>query len=211
MSYGPEDAIAYGPQREHALPDEEGRAWLALMSALAAPASLSGRALDIGAGTGFLTSLLKRAGLTVTGLEPSEAMIGQALKEDASLVAVDFVRGSAGDGNLFPPDCFDWIVCRQVLCHLSGAEHIFGAWHRWLRPGGSLVVVDGFWSRSGWGAAALAVQPFAALTSAAPVSEALARAGFDILRAGEFDEVNAARRAAFGECVMRYVVVARKG
>lgn len=211
MSYDGEGAKGYGAQHEHALPDGEGRAWLALMSALAAPASLSGRALDIGAGTGILTAVLKRAGLAVVGLEPAQAMIEQGVKDDASLVAEDFVLGSAEDGDLFPRDRFDWIVSRQVLCHLCGVDHSFRAWRRWLKPGGHVILVDGFWNRSVWTEPELATRPFTGLTSADPVADALTRAGFEILGAGVFDEVNAARRAAFGESVTRYVVVAKRG
>lgn len=210
MSYGPEGAKSYGAQNEHALPGAEGRAWLVLMAELAAPKPLSGRALDIGAGTGLLTSVLKRAGLSVTGLEPSRAMIEQGLQEDAGLAAEDFVLGKAEDADLLPPDRFDWIVSRQALCHLTEVDRSFAAWRRWLKPGGHVILSDGFWNRSGWDEAALSTRPFAALSSADPVAEALARAGFDIRRAGAFDEVNAARRSTLGETVARYVVVAGK-
>lgn len=211
MSYDRPGAKLYAGQDEHALPDAEGVVWLDLMRTLAAPQPLAGEALDIGAGTGLLTSVLKHAGMTVTGLEQSQDMIDQGLEEDASLTAEDFALGNAEDSTLFPPDRFDWIVSRQVLCHLTEVERSFTAWRRWLKPGGHVIVVDGFWGRSGWGDAALAAQPFAALTRADPVADALARAGFDILRAGEFDEVNAARRAVFGQSTTRYVAVARKG
>lgn len=210
VSYDAEAARLYKGQNEHVLPDGEGKAWLALMAALAAQRPLSGRALDIGAGTGLLTAVLKVAGLTVAGLEPSRAMIEQGLRENPGLAAADFVQGSGGDGDLFPHACFDWIVSRQVLCHLSEVEHGFAAWHRWLKPGGHVIVSDGFWNRTSWSETALATQPFAALTSADPVADSLTRIGFQILRADEFDEVNAARRAAFGESVTRYVIAAGK-
>lgn len=211
MGYDDEAVRSYGGQDEHALPDEEGRAWLALMADLALPQRLSGKVLDIGAGTGLLTAVLKRAGLAATGLEPSPSMIEQGLGENPGLSVADFVSGSAGDGDLFPPDCFDWIVSRQVLCHLSGVDRSFKAWNRWLKPGGHVIMVDGFWSKSGWSETALENQPFAALTDAVPVADAMVRAGFTFLRAGEFEEVNSARRAVFGESVTRYVVVGRKG
>ncbi|MFT3689135.1 class I SAM-dependent methyltransferase [Paenirhodobacter sp.] len=206
MSYDAEAARLYAGQNEHALPGGEGRAWRDLMAGLATPWPLAGRALDIGAGTGLLTAVLKDAGLTAVGLELARAMIAQGLRENPGLVAADFVPGSAGDADLFPRNSFDWIVSRQVLCHLSEVERSFAAWHRWLRPGGHVIVSDGFWTGSG----SRTGQPFAALTSARPVADALTRAGFGILRAGPFDEANAARRAAFGTSVTRYVVVARK-
>lgn len=181
------------------------------MAGLAAPQPLSGRALDIGAGTGLLTRVLKGAGLTATGLEQSQAMIDQGLRKNAGLVAEDFILGSAGDDELFPSDRFDWIVSRQALCHLSEVDLCFHLLYRWLKPDGHVILVDEFWSRSGWRELQLAAQPFAAPTSVEPVADALARAGFDILRAGEFDEANAARRSVYEESAVRYVVVARKG
>lgn len=211
MGYDAEAARFYGGQDEHALPEVEGKAWLALMAELAFPQRLSGNVLDIGAGTGLLTAVVKGAGLVATGLEPSRAMIEQGLGENRGLTTVDFVAGSAEDDGLLPPDCFDWIVSRQALCHLSEVDRSFKAWCRWLKSGGHLIVSDGFWNRSGWSESALESQPFAALTDAGPVADALVRAGFNILRAGEFDAANTARRTAFGTSTTRYVVVARKG
>lgn len=133
-------------------------------------------------------------------------MIDQGLRETEGLTVADFVQGSAGDRDLFPYDEFDWIVSRQMLCHLTEVDHSFGAWRHWLKPGGHAILVDGFWGRSGWKDIELAAQPFAALTSAGPVVEAAVQA----VRAGEFEEVNTARRADFRDSVTRYVVVARK-
>lgn len=210
MAYDAEAAQAYEAQGEHTLPHAEGEAWLAAMADLVAPNPLTGRALDIGAGTGLLTAVLKGAGLAVTGLEPSRAMIAQGVRANACLSAADFVEGDADRADLFPPGCFDWIVSRQVLCHLSEPERCFHIWHSWLKPGGYAILVDGCWRRSGWSDEALASQPFAAMTSATPVADAMRCTGFTVLHAGVFDTVNAARRSAFGETATRYVVVATR-
>lgn len=126
------------------------------------------------------------------------------------LAPEDFVHGSAADTSLFPAGRFDWIVSRQVVCHLTDPAGCFATWHEWLKPGGTVVLVDGFWRTAGWGDAALAAQPFAALTEAEPVALALARAGFTILRAEVFSELNNARKRMHPGSVSRYVVAARK-
>jgi SAM-dependent methyltransferase len=210
MSYGEEQAAAYEGDSEHMLPPEEADVWLAEMGALAGVARPSGRLLDVGAGTGLLTAVMKEAGVAVTGLEPSASMIEQALKRNALLKRADFILGHADDSGLFESESFDWIVSRQVLCHLSEPEKVFTLWHRWLTPGGHMMVVDGFWPRSSWRDAELSKQPFASLSSAKPVVDALSAAGFHVVKAGTFSKLNAARKARWPSSVERYAVVATR-
>ncbi len=210
MSYDVEAARTYEGQPEHVLPDQEVAVWLDLMRELVRPEPLGGKVLDVGAGTGLLTAALKRVGLAVVGLEPSAAMIQQGVRSNPDLDEADFVLGKADSLELFSERQFDWVVIRQALTHLTDAETCFEVWRKWLRPGGHVVVVDGFWRRLGWTAEEFAARPFAGLTSATPVAETIERVGFEVLRAGEFDELNIARRTVLGETTTRYVVAARK-
>ncbi|MGQ2906233.1 MAG: class I SAM-dependent methyltransferase [Neoaquamicrobium sediminum] len=210
MTYDADHAARYEEDREHTLPAEEAEAWLAQMLATSQATSHRGRVLDVGAGTGMLTAVLHRAGYDVVGLEPARPMIDEALRRNAQLTAEVFMEGRSSDARLFVTQSFDWIVCRQVLCHIEDPDTAFRAWHGWLKPGGRLMLVDGFWRRSAWSESALQKQPFASITSAAPVAEMLAREGFEIARAGPFGELNLARADHWPDTTPRYVVVARR-
>ncbi|MDO8902522.1 MAG: class I SAM-dependent methyltransferase [Phenylobacterium sp.] len=206
MGYDQAVASQYEAEDEHALPEGEGTLWLAELRRLA-NADLTGRVLDIGAGTGLLTRVLKAAGLLVTGLEPSSAMIKQGLASHPDLAREDFVAGSADATDLFAPGTFDWIVCRQVLCHLTEPLETFSTWRRWIAPDGRLMLVDGFWPEAAWSSEALQRQPFAALSSAQPVAAMLGRAGFRVLRVGPFPELDRCRPGS----AARYLVTAALG
>jgi SAM-dependent methyltransferase len=209
MSYNKEHAAVYEENREHALPPREADVWKE-MRRLVGYSPLCGRLLDIGAGTGLLTVVMKGAGLSVTGLEPSSAMTVEGLGRHSTLQQGDFVIGQANDTSLFTPQSFEWVVSRQVLCHLCEPEKAFATWHNWLKPGGHVVLVDGFWPRSSWPEFNLVNQPFAALADVAPVANALSGAGFQVLRAGPFQELNEARASRLQGSRPRYVVVGAK-
>lgn len=210
MNYDKEHAAVYEDDREHTLPPGEADAWLAEMHRLAGHSPIRGRLLDIGAGTGLLTVAMKEAGLSVTGLELSSAMIMEGLRRHPILQREDFVIGQADDISLFAPQSFEWVVSRQVLCHLCEPEKAFATWHTWLKPGGHAVLVDGFWPRSSWPESNLANQPFAALTDVTPVAHALSGAGFQVLKADPFHELNEARESRSPGSRPRYVVVGVK-
>jgi SAM-dependent methyltransferase len=205
MGYDRQAASHYDMDSEHALCPDEARVWLAEMRTLTGSGP-AGRVLDVGAGTGLLTQVLKAAGLSVTGLEPSIAMIEAGLARGDALTRDDFVVGVADDADLFTPATFDWIVARQVLCHLTEPLRAFSAWRRWLAPEGRLLLVDGFWSASGWAPDALARQPFAALTGSRPVADALAEIGFCVIRSGPFTELDQVRPPGSAR---RYVIAAK--
>lgn len=209
MTYGPEQARTYELDPTHALPVDEVAIWLGEMqSALGAPPT--GRTLDVGAGTGLLSVALMRAGMSIVALEPSPAMVEQGLRLHDELARTHFVIGNAHDAPLFESESFDWIVSRQVLCHVDQPDTCFKAWFGWLKHGGHAIVVDGFWPPSSWSDPELAAQPFAALLNARPVDAALRFAGFHILRSGPAPEIDRVRVANALDPTPRYIVVARK-
>lgn len=201
MSYGKKQAAEYEDEREHALPAEEGEVWVNTMRALAGTGFLNSRLLDVGAGTGLLTSVMKQAGLRVVGLEPSLAMIQQGLKRNHNLERSDFVPGHADQTGLFDPDSFDWLHSRQALCHLAEPRKAFGFWHRWLKPGGHVLLVDGFWTRSESSSLDPKTHPFAFVDDAFAGVHCPARS---------FTELNEARNAVWPSSAHRYVVAGRK-
>jgi hypothetical protein len=79
-----------------------------------------------------------------------------------------------------------------------------------LKPEGTLMLVDGFWAATGWSPEQRAALPFAALTTADPVADLLRIVGFAIERAEPFRALNDARRAAFSASKDRYIVLARR-
>lgn len=205
MSYDANQAARYNADTEHILPPEEVRLWLYEMAALA-DGQPFGRVLDIGAGTGFLTSAIKSAGHSVTGLEPSEEMVHRGLATDPVLALDDFVLGDAEDRSVFEAGSFGWVVCRQVLCHLKTPQSTFANWYSWLRPGGRMMLVDGLWPTSSWTPESLQAHPFASLTSAAPVADAAAAACFTVVKAEPFVELDTVRKALWPLSKRRYIV-----
>lgn len=105
--------------------------------------------LDIGCGTGFLALQLADLGHRVTGLDCTEEMLelGRAKAREAGLE----VRFEAGDAERppFADATFDLIVERHVIWTLPDPLGALTAWHRVLRPGGRVVLVEGDWRRDG--------------------------------------------------------------
>lgn len=145
MGYDLHGALGYEADPQHSLPDGEAEVWLDLLRGLSGRNRLGGTALDIGSGTGHLALILKSAGLDVIGLEPSTAMIARGLLLHQELSPSNFRAGKAHDKGLFPKARFDWLVSRQVLCHLEDPASCLRTWRYWLRPGGFMVLVDGYW------------------------------------------------------------------
>lgn len=210
MSGGYDAAAAarYDREATHALPPGEASLWLAeLRSRIGGPAGR--RVVDVGSGTGLLLEVLVRAGARASGIEPSAAMIAEALRQRPSLRRIRMHRGMASDASAFAAGSVDALVCRQVLCHLTNPDKAFAAWRRWLRPGGALILSDGLWSAASWSPAELTSQPFASLEGPGPVATALEEAGFDVRIAGRWTSVEAARvRAVRPDPAPRYLVVA---
>ena len=74
-----------------------------------------GSVLDVPAGTGRFFKLYKEAGITVSGLDVSEDMIGEARKTAVKLgLGVDLTKG---DARYLPylDDSFDLVVCFRFL------------------------------------------------------------------------------------------------
>ncbi|MEU6130759.1 class I SAM-dependent methyltransferase [Saccharopolyspora sp. NPDC047091] len=108
------------------------------------------RVLDVGTGTGFLSTLLAELGHEVTAVDPSPAMLGYA-REEARRRGVEVrfaecgghdVREVAGDGG------FDLVSARYVLWTLPEPVRALRAWRQVLNPGGALLLADGVWH--GW-------------------------------------------------------------
>jgi ubiquinone/menaquinone biosynthesis C-methylase UbiE len=157
--------------------DEPGRRQVTakLQKALGAPPPRFGRALEIGAGTGYFSLNLLPAGV-----------IGQAVATDISQGMLDALSASAERLGLhvetacceaaklpFPDDSFDLVFGHAVLHHLPDLDAAFREFRRVLRPGGSVAFCG---EPSHYGDRIASVPKRAAL-AAAPVWRRLMRAG----------------------------------
>jgi 2-polyprenyl-6-hydroxyphenyl methylase/3-demethylubiquinone-9 3-methyltransferase len=104
------------------------------------PRALAGlAALDIGCGAGILSEPLARMGATVTGIDPSPAIIAAAKAHAAeSGLAIDYrtvtVEEIAATG-----DTFDLVTALEVVEHVPDMSAFVAAAASVVRPGGLLV------------------------------------------------------------------------
>lgn len=108
------------------------------------------RALDVGTGMGQFAVYLARGGFDVTGIDISERMIANAEKYASNEgLNIDFRVGDAERLD-FEDDAFDVVVARNLLWTLPHPEKALREWRRVIKPGGKLVVSDGFWMNTTW-------------------------------------------------------------
>ena len=100
--------------------------------------------LDVGCGTGELSTLLAGMGYTVIGLDLSEKMLEKAKAKAGGLS----IRYDIGDAENPPYDggTFDAVFNRHVLWTLPNPEKALQGWKRVLKDGGRVLIVDGVWN-----------------------------------------------------------------
>ncbi|MET9888077.1 class I SAM-dependent methyltransferase [Streptomyces sp. NPDC006430] len=138
----------FDDEPDHGLREEVTRtAWQKrLISwAPAAPADV----LDVGCGTGSLSRLLAEAGHRVTGVDLAPRMVDQArAKLTAAGLQARFLTGDAA----VPPtgdEQFDLLLCRHLVWTLPDPRAALHEWIGRIRPGGTLVLVEGRWREAG--------------------------------------------------------------
>jgi SAM-dependent methyltransferase len=96
------------------------------------------RILDVGCGTGQLTTQIAASGADVTGIDSSPAMVDQARQNAPGL------RFEVQDVCALPyREEFDAVFSNAVLHWVTRAEEAAGAMSRALKPGGRLVLEFG--------------------------------------------------------------------
>jgi len=106
------------------------------------------RVLEIGCGTGTLTTMMAARGADVIGIDAAPAMLAEAEKKVAAEGLADHVTLKFMDavliGERFPPTSFDLIVSTLVFSELPPDEQRFvlEACKKLLTPDGRLLVAD---------------------------------------------------------------------
>jgi SAM-dependent methyltransferase len=124
---------------------------LNILQALQIPKN--GRVLEVGNGPGWVTEILLMLGFSVEALEPSADLIDIA-KERCSALASHYKHPSKGKVNFhqvtleeveFEEESFDAILFFDVLHHVVDENSAIEKCFKFLKPGGSLGIVEGAW------------------------------------------------------------------
>lgn len=141
-------AAAFDDEPDHGLRADHTRAaWARLLRSWvpADPVDV----LDIGCGTGSMSSLLAEAGHRVTGVDLAPRMVEQACAKFSS--AGFEGRFLVGDA-MMPPtgeQRFGVVLSRHLVWTLPDPEAALREWVSRLSPGGRLVLVEGRWREAG--------------------------------------------------------------
>lgn len=98
------------------------------------------RLLDVACGTGLVaTAAAKVLGSaeTITCLDPSAGMLSVAKTK----LAAHFVQGRA-EHLPFPDNSFDFLTMGYALRHVTTLDEAFSEYHRVLKPGGKLLIME---------------------------------------------------------------------
>ena len=110
------------------------------------------RVLDVGSGPGPLAAAIAEAvGATgaVSGVDISEPLLAAARAQCAAYPWVDFQRSEATQLP-FPADAFDALVSTQVLEYVQEVDTALAEFHRVVRPGGRVALMDTDWDSLVW-------------------------------------------------------------
>jgi ubiquinone/menaquinone biosynthesis C-methylase UbiE len=104
--------------------------------------------LDVGCGTGTFAAMVFGAGLParIVGLDYAASMCRMAHQKACAAGATDRLRFLNGDSEHLPfaAGSFDVITCSNSFHHYPHQDHAVKEMYRVLRPGGRLVILDGF-------------------------------------------------------------------
>ncbi|VXA96103.1 class I SAM-dependent methyltransferase [Nocardioides sp. AX2bis] len=145
-AYWDDRAPAYDAAQHRPGRDAEAALWADVWSS-ALPADPVD-VLDLGTGSGHAAIAVARLGHRVTGLDLSTEMVRLARRRAGAMGNPPrFVVGDAADPDL--PGTFDVLVSRYLLWTLREPDVAVRRWHRLLRPGGRVAMVDSTWFPEG--------------------------------------------------------------
>ena len=106
------------------------------------------RLLDIGCGTGTLAGWLAASPwpISMVGMDFAESMCHEAAAKAARAGATNCARFATGDSEHLPfaDGSFDLVTCSNSFHHYPHQQAVVQEMRRVLRPGGRLVLIDGF-------------------------------------------------------------------
>ena len=112
--------------------------------------SPASRVLDIGCGRAeWLIRLVERYGVDARGVDRSAGAIAEARAEAARRIPEGRLELLEQDATVFdaPSASFDLALCVGSTHVLGGYRETLRALGRWVKPGGHLVIGEGFWQR----------------------------------------------------------------
>lgn len=106
------------------------------------------RMLDVGCGTGTLINIVagQAEAELLVGLDYSPVMLRHLTEKIAGSPRADKLHAVQGDAERLPfaDESFDVVTCCNSFHHYPHQGAVMRGFHRVLRPGGLLVLVDGF-------------------------------------------------------------------
>ena len=101
-------------------------------------AGIAGRAIDVGCGTGHHVYALGKLGTHAIGVDASPAMVAKATQ---SYNEAQFLRAEALNDKIADDGTLTHVLClNYTLYEMPDQQRFFERCHRWLMPGGVLLV-----------------------------------------------------------------------
>jgi SAM-dependent methyltransferase len=104
-------------------------------------AGLSGRVLEVGAGTGTNFALYPESVVQVVAVEPEQRLADKA-REAAAGARVPVAVDNRTVESFSAGEPFDAVVCSLVLCSVDEPDSVLQQLHSLLRPGGQLRYLE---------------------------------------------------------------------
>lgn len=204
------EAASYDRKTGYGIPEHERSLWLKeILPFISHKENM--KVLECGIGTGAFARIWLEQGHTVTGIDISTEMTQQIERHipPPLMQHLHIINANAEQEDLFDPESFDLIVCRQFVCHLPDPCKVFNNWMTWLKDAGTLVVIEGMWVRSQWWDDNLVDRlPLSCTHSRATVAYLLSLVNFEIQANLWMDEIN--NFLDTSKHSKRYVIIARK-
>ena len=106
--------------------------------------------LEIGCGVGLTSAYLaKKFGCTVTGIDISEGMIGNAKKTAEREGVADKTKFMVGDAQKLPfrDNAFDVVIAESVMAFIPERNKAMNEFVRVIRPGGYVGITEVAWTK----------------------------------------------------------------
>ena len=130
-------------------PDVEAQR-LEILNAIAL--DVGDKVLDVGSGPGFLAKMMVekvKPNGSVYGVDVSDFLLNVARSNTSEKNELKFLFGNANELP-FPDEYFDTLVCTQVLEYVKEVDNALKEFHRVVRKGGKIALLDTDWDSIVW-------------------------------------------------------------